>query len=211
MGHDLDDLEGQRSTSKIEVKAVLNSSHEAQGFEIECGEYVESVPTVIEGSSIIIGSNGKQSMVTVASCNEEHVTKESQLYSAMDDQDSVIQSSTFDKNEPLLRINQNQGDTNETENPSANTSFIQMPTKNPQKITRKFLTLKQRYDICKWHVENPNSSFDDVIDHFEPVLGRRLPRSTLSAVFTKSAEYLSVDPNSPSAWTRKKITGTDFN
>ncbi len=214
MGHDLDDLQGQRSISLTDSPAQMKNTIS------DADKTVDSVPYLQPGSSLtVIGPDGNEMVVTVAKANEQPLHElplqpyeEEQIDGTFANQGSSNPTDSVDGHDPLSRLSQYQINPKHTQNSFMGKSPYPISTRNPSKTgPHKFLTLKQKYDLCKWHMENPNTSLDDVIDHFEPLLGRRLPRSTLSSVLSKSDHFLSLDPDSPSTWTRKIMSKSDAN
>ncbi len=237
MGHKPGDL-GSKLKSGTDIKktqqgkrAVLDTSSQMKGKDPDSGDDRESVPTLTEGSSVIvIGPDGKEITMTVGDFDKQQVqilhattdnvyldassgVLEPQLGGEVDNelmrasQNYVHTSSSVDMGDSLSRLSQYQVEPPQAETPSTSTQLIQMPTKKIKQ--QNFLTLKQKYDLCRWHADNPHYSLDDIVNHFEPLLGRRIPKSTLSTVFAKSHHYLALDPDSPSTWTRKKMGSTD--
>ncbi len=118
----------------------------------------------------------------------------------------TLQNQSDVMGDPLSRLSQYQVEPGQMVTPS--TSQSQMPHVMRMKrynVPRQYksLTLKQKYDLCQWHEENPRCGHDEIIDHFEPLLGYRVSKSTLNNIFKESSVYLSMDQESPSTWTRK--------
>ncbi len=121
---------------------------------------------------------------------------------------NALECGSDDIGDPLSRLSQNQKDPSQLATPS--TSQAESPMPDFRYLKRysaprqyKSLTLKQKYDLCAWHEENPRCGLDEIIDHFEPLFGWRVSKSTLNHILKESSVYLSMDPDSPSTWTRK--------
>ncbi len=236
MGHDLDDFEGQRSISLMDSPAQIKNMVPDTDKNFDSVPFLRpgSSVTVIgpDGNEMVVtvvkaneqDSNEQPVHVIPGPTDDVHFTvssgelqtgvQGSQLVGTIGGSGglvtasqscSVDTSSSSNMENPLARLSQYKIDPKYTGTPSSQP--ILMPGKKIKQ--QNFLTLKQKYDLCKFHAENPSWNLDDVINHFEPLLGRRLPKSTVSTVFNKSYHYLALDPDSPSTWTRKKMGCSD--